>query len=52
MTLAIEMKGITVTFPGVIANDKIDFYLKKGEEKVRVIFFVIIIILGIKTALF
>ena len=28
------------------------FYLKKGEDKVRAIFFVIIIILGLKTALF
>jgi simple sugar transport system ATP-binding protein len=31
MTLAIEMKNITVTFPGVIANDNIHFSLKKGE---------------------
>jgi len=31
MTLAIEMKDITVTFPGVIANDKIYFSLQKGE---------------------
>lgn len=31
MTLAIEMKDITVTFPGVIANDNIHFSLKKGE---------------------
>jgi len=31
MTLAIEMKNITVTFPGVIANDNINFSLKKGE---------------------
>lgn len=31
MTLAIEMKDITVTFPGVIANDKIHFSLRKGE---------------------
>lgn len=29
--LAIEMKDITVTFPGVIANDKINFSLNKGE---------------------
>jgi len=28
------------------------FYLKRGEDKVRAIFFVIIIILGLKTALF
>jgi len=28
------------------------FYLKKGEDKVKTIFFVIIIILGLKTALF
>ena len=31
MTLAIEMNDITVTFPGVIANDNITFSLKKGE---------------------
>jgi len=31
MTLAVEMKNITVTFPGVIANDNINFSLKKGE---------------------
>ena len=31
MTLAIEMQDITVAFPGVIANDKIYFSLKKGE---------------------
>jgi simple sugar transport system ATP-binding protein len=29
--LAIEMKGITKRFPGVIANDNVDFELKKGE---------------------
>ena len=31
MTLAIEMKGITKTFPSVIANDKIDFVVEKAE---------------------
>jgi len=31
MTSAVEMKGITKTFPGVVANDKIDFILEKGE---------------------
>ena len=31
MASAVEMKGITKTFPGVVANDKIDFILKKGE---------------------
>ena len=31
MTSAVEMKGITKTFPGVVANDEIDFILKKGE---------------------
>ncbi|MEM2108724.1 MAG: ABC transporter ATP-binding protein, partial [Candidatus Bathyarchaeia archaeon] len=31
MASAIEMKGITKTFPGVIANDKVNFILKKGE---------------------
>ncbi|MGM0445727.1 MAG: ABC transporter ATP-binding protein [Bacillota bacterium] len=29
--LAIEMKGITKKFPGVLANDNVDFELKKGE---------------------
>jgi ABC-type uncharacterized transport system ATPase subunit len=31
MTLALEMRGITKRFPGVLANDKIDFQLEKGE---------------------
>ena len=31
MKLAMQMKGITKRFPGVLANDKIDFDLKKGE---------------------
>jgi simple sugar transport system ATP-binding protein len=31
MTLAIEMRDITVEFPGVIANDNINFSLEKGE---------------------
>jgi len=29
--LAVEMKGITKKFPGVIANDNVDFELEKGE---------------------
>jgi simple sugar transport system ATP-binding protein len=31
MTSAVEMKGITKTFPGVVANDNVDFILDKGE---------------------
>lgn len=31
MTLALQMKGITKRFPGVLANDCIDFDLEKGE---------------------
>ena len=31
MTSAVEMKGITKAFPGVVANDKIDFVVEKGE---------------------
>ncbi len=31
MTLALQMKGITKRFPGVLANDHIDFELEKGE---------------------
>ena len=31
MNVAIEMNGITKTFPGVVANDKIDFVVEKGE---------------------
>ena len=31
MTLALQMKGITKRFPGVLANDKISFELEKGE---------------------
>jgi len=31
MTFVIEMKDITVTFPSVVANDKINFSLQKGE---------------------
>jgi len=30
-TLAVEMKGITKQFPGVLANDAVDFALRKGE---------------------
>lgn len=29
--LVVEMRSITKKFPGVIANDKVDFNLKKGE---------------------
>lgn len=31
MISAVEMIGVTKTFPGVIANDKIDFIVEKGE---------------------
>jgi ABC-type uncharacterized transport system ATPase subunit len=31
MTLVIEMRNITVKFPGVVANDNINFSLQKGE---------------------
>ena len=31
MTSLVEMKGITKAFPGVVANDEIDFALGKGE---------------------
>jgi len=31
MNPAIQMKAITKTFPGVLANDKIDFVVEKGE---------------------
>ncbi len=31
MASAVELKDITKTFPGVVANDKIDFILEKGE---------------------
>jgi ABC-type uncharacterized transport system ATPase subunit len=31
MTLALEMRDITKRFPGVLANDHIDFQLQKGE---------------------
>lgn len=29
--MAVAMKGITKRFPSVIANDNIDFFVKKGE---------------------
>ena len=29
--LALEMKGVTKRFPGVLANDQVDFQLRKGE---------------------
>jgi len=31
MTNVLEMTGITKRFPGVVANDRVDFCLKKGE---------------------
>jgi len=31
MTLALEMRGITKRFPGVVANDHVDFQLEQGE---------------------
>src|SRR5437763_1058206 len=31
MTLALEMRGITKRFPGVTANDQVDFQLAAGE---------------------
>src|SRR5215468_380029 len=31
MTLALEMRGITKRFPGVVANDHVDFQLAQGE---------------------
>jgi general nucleoside transport system ATP-binding protein len=31
MTLALEMRGVTKRFPGVLANDSINFALEKGE---------------------
>ncbi len=31
MTLALEARGITKAFPGVLANDHVDFQLEKGE---------------------
>ncbi|MGC8877998.1 MAG: ABC transporter ATP-binding protein [Anaerolineae bacterium] len=31
MTFALEMRGITKRFPGVLANDHIDFALERGE---------------------
>ena len=29
--LALEMRGVTKRFPGVLANDQVDFQLRKGE---------------------
>ena len=31
MPLALEMRGVTKRFPGVLANDRVDFQLEKGE---------------------
>ncbi|NIO71421.1 MAG: ATP-binding cassette domain-containing protein [Anaerolineae bacterium] len=31
MTPVLEARNITKTFPGVLANDRIDFSLEKGE---------------------
>jgi len=31
MSLALEMRGVTKRFPGVLANDHIDFQLQRGE---------------------
>ncbi len=31
MEYAVEMKGITKTFPGIIANDNVDLSVRKGE---------------------
>ena len=31
MKLAVEMKGITMRFPKVIANDNVDFSVREGE---------------------
>jgi len=31
MASAVEMRGITKTFPGVVANDEVNFILEKGE---------------------
>ncbi len=31
MDPVLEMKGITKRFPGVNANDRVDFYLRPGE---------------------
>lgn len=31
MSLALQTKGITKRFPGVLANDRVDFDLRKGE---------------------
>jgi len=36
MDLAVEMRRITKTFPGVVALDKVDFLLNKGEVKALV----------------
>jgi len=36
MDLAVEMRRITKTFPGVVALDKVDFLLNRGEVKALV----------------
>ena len=30
-SLPLELKGITKKFPGIIANDNVDFTLREGE---------------------
>jgi simple sugar transport system ATP-binding protein len=31
LPLAVEMQEVTVRFPGVLANDRVNFTLKQGE---------------------
>ena len=35
MPLALEARGITKRFPGVLANDKVDFQLEEGRNPGR-----------------